>query len=29
MKVHSPGGDIDALCVVPNYISREDFFTKL
>lgn len=29
MNVHAPGGDIDAVCVVPEWIKREDFFSKL
>ncbi|KAJ7194592.1 poly-A polymerase [Mycena pura] len=26
LGVHAPGSDIDALCVVPKHVSREDFF---
>lgn len=26
MGVVNPGGDIDALCVVPNFVSRDAFF---
>lgn len=26
LGVHSPGTDIDILCVVPKFVSRDDFF---
>jgi len=27
MGVHFPQTDIDLICLVPNYISKDDFFT--
>lgn len=29
LGVHSPGSDIDALCVAPMHITRSSFFDKL
>ncbi|KAI5191365.1 poly(A) polymerase [Nematocida sp. AWRm77] len=28
LGVHSSGADIDTLCIVPNFVSRKDFFTQ-
>lgn len=28
LGVHSAGADIDTLCIVPNFVSRKDFFTQ-
>ena len=27
LGVHSPGDDLDILCVVPKHVSRDNFFT--
>lgn len=29
LGVHAPDADIDVLCLAPNFVSREDFFTSL